>query len=947
VSASPTDRFRRVDSVFDAVIDLPTDEQAAFIDRACADDLELRAEVIQLLRAHHHSGGILDTPVARLSPLLVAASDAPHTTPGDRIGPFRIERAIGEGGMGQVLLGRRDDGQFEQRVAIKLIRHPVPGLVRRFLEERRILALLEHPNIARLVDGGFTADGLPYFAMEFVDGEHIDHYCESRNLSLDERLALFERVCEVVSYAHQHLIIHRDLKPANILVTTGGQVKLLDFGIAKLLDSPGGQATTDETRTGVRVMTPDVAAPEQMCGSAISTATDVYALGVLLYLLASGERPYDLRGKSATEIQRLVCEVEPAPPSTRAPAVLRRRVRGDLDLITMTALQKSEKRRYQSPAALAQDVQHFRTGRAIFARPDSLRYRLGKFVARHRAAVAVAGLALVAVAGGAARERLLRQRAEVEARKATEVENFLIGVFDVADPYAWSESDRGTISARDLLDRGAKRVDSTLVDQPEVQAELRTVLGRVYSNLGLIQQATPLLEQSLAQRKALRGTDDSSVATSMDLLGRALTQQERQAEADTLLRGALEQRRRLFGRTNAATAESMEHLASLFEERGKLAAAESLHREVLAVNQSLFGDSSAQAANALNNLALVLHRRAVYDQAEPLFRRALGIQVRQLGERHPLTAATMQNLAGTLALTGKLDEAETYYRRSLIAKRAVLGDAHPSVTIGLNNLGLFLALNRQKPDEAEPLIREAISLDRKIFGDHHSYVGEGLRNLGIILRNKGQFARSDSVTRQALALDIELFGEQDMKVANLYGQLAQVRFLEGDSADAVRLMRESLSRFRNLVGENHLNTLVTAGNLARMLTTFGSAVESESIARTCLTRLDSTNSSQRQQYVAVTATLGVALFSQRRVDDALPILERGLAMARRQFGERGLGTAYAQLWYGSALLAKGRAADAEPVLRAAQATYSGYRVAQPGLAARADAAVAALARSPR
>ena len=943
MSASTNDRFRRVDALFDAVLDLPTTDQAAFIERACGDDATLRAEVVQLLRAHHRSGSILDAPAAQLSPLLLDGAGALADPIPDRIGPFRVVRAIGEGGMGQVFLGERADGQFEQRVALKVIRHPVPGLVRRFLEERRILALLEHPHIARLVDGGITSDGLPYFAMEFVDGEPIDRYCDARNLSLDDRLMLFERVCDVVSYAHQHLIIHRDLKPANILVRSDGEVKLLDFGIAKLLDAPGGQPRLDETRTGFRVMTPDVAAPEQVLGRPVSTATDVYALGVLLYALITGERPYDVRGKSPAEIERIVCDQIPPAPSLRAPAALRRRLRGDLDLIVMTALQKQEERRYQSPAALALDLRRFRGGEAILARPDSARYRLGKFIVRHRTSVTVVGLLAATVAAGATRERVLRNRAEVAARKAKEVESFLIGVFDVADPLGWSEADRGAVSARDLLDRGARRIDSTLVSEPEVQADLRAVLGRVYTNLGLYARATPLLERSLEQRRTLRGSEDSSVATTMDLLGTALAEQDRQDEGERLLRGALERRRRLFGDTSDATAQSMEHLATLLEGRAQYAAADSLHRGVLAIKQSLFGDSSVEVANSLNNVALVRYEMSKYDEAEPLYRRALAIQLRRLGEQHALTAATMHNLAQTLQSGGKLEEAERYYRRSLAAKRATLGDAHPSVTIGLNNLGLFLALQRGQLEEGEALVRQAVTLDRKTFGDRHTYVAEGLRNLGIILRMKGRFVQADSVIREAIVIDRALLAEPHEKIANLYGQLAQVRYQLGDSTEAIRLMRESLSQFRTLLGESHLSTLITTANLARLLTLGGGAAESESLARALLSRLDSANVAHRPQYIGTTATLGAALLTQGRVDDALPILDRALAMARRAWGEENVSTALARVWYGSALVAKGRYAEAEPLLRAAQATLQKHRADQPRLAQRADAAMAVLA----
>ena len=339
MTGSPTERFRRVDAIFDAALDLPVEEQAAFIDRECGGDESLRAEVLGLMRAYHHADSVLDSPAARLAaPLLDGAAAIGGPVPG-RIGPFRVVREMGRGGMGRVLLGERDDGQFEQRVAIKVIHQGGPGVLRRFVEERRILALLEHPGIARLVDGGITEQGLPYFAMELVEGEPIDRYCETHDLTLDQRLELFIGVCDAVAYAHQHLVVHRDLKPSNILVTARGQVKLLDFGIAKLI---GGPEREDLTRTGFLVMTPEFAAPEQIRGTPISSATDVYALGVLLYQILTGSRPYDLRGRSPAEVERIVCVEAPPRPSSRAPAPLARRLRGDLDLIVLTALQKEQ-----------------------------------------------------------------------------------------------------------------------------------------------------------------------------------------------------------------------------------------------------------------------------------------------------------------------------------------------------------------------------------------------------------------------------------------------------------------------------------------------------------------------------------------------------------------------------------------------------------------------------
>ena len=940
MTALSTDRFRRVDAIFDAAVDAPTGERTALVDREAGGDAALRAEVLDLVRAYRCSDSFLDSPAARIAaPFLETAAAIAGPVP-ERIGAFRVVREIGRGGMGRVFLGERADGQFDQRVALKLIQHGAPGVVRRFLEERRILARLEHPGVARLVDGGLTAGGLPYFAMELVDGEPIDRYCDARALTLDQRLELFASVCDAMSYAHQHLVIHRDLKPSNILVTADGQVKLLDFGIAKVLGAPAGE---DATRTGFSAMTPEFAAPEQVRGEPISTATDVYSLGVLLYLLLTGARPYDVRGKSPAEVERIVCVDDAPRPSSKAPPQWRRRLRGDLDLIVMTALQKQAERRYQSPAALAQDLQRFRQGHAILARPDSARYRLGKFMGRHRTGVAVAALLAVALTGAASRERVLRNRAEVEARKAKEVEDFLVGVFDVADPNGWRDSVGGNVTARALLDRGASRIDSTLVDQPEVQAELRSVLGRVYTNLGLYDKATPLLRRSLAQRTSLHGPLDASVAENLDLLGTALTQLNKYDEAEPLLRRALDQRRRLLGNADTATAETIEHLATLLEERSQYDAAEPLYREALAIHQSLSGDTSLKVANTINNLGLILHRKGAYAEAESLYRRSLEIKLRRVGENHPLTSATMQNLAMTLQTRGKLEQSEMYHRRALAAKRKALGDAHPSVTISLNNLANLLTRQMGRLEEGEALAREALALDRKMFGESHSYVAASLANLGAILRLEGRFAEADSLLRQALAMYRAQVGSRHERVASTLGNLAQTRYVMGDGNGAIEFMRQSLAQYQQLLGEGHRNTIVTMGNLAFVLAEYGDPVEAESLSRASLRRLDPEDSGHRTHFISTELALGKALLAQGRTDEALPTLECVVEMARKQFGEGNWRTGDALLTYGSALVAKRRYADAEPVLRAARAALEKNRRGQPRLAARAAAAVERLA----
>ena len=891
MDASLTERLRRVDSIFDAAIDLPLEDQTAYVARAAADDDALHAEVLELLREYHRSDSFLDSPAAQIAaPLLDAAAALAGPVP-DRIGPFRVVREIGRGGMGRVFLAERADGQFEQRVALKVIQSGTPGIVKRFVEERRILALLAHPGIARLLDGGITSGGLPYFAMELVDSEPIDRYCDAHELSLDQRLDLFANVCDAVSYAHQHLIIHRDLKPSNILVTAAGQVKLLDFGIAKVLDVHG--SSPDLTRTEFSVMTPEFAAPEQVRGTSISTATDVYSLGVLLYMLLAGARPYDVRGKSPGEVERIVCREVPPEPSTQAPAAVARRLRGDLDLIVMTALQKAEDRRYQSPAALAQDLQRFRDGHAIFARRDSRSYRFGKFVGRHRVAAAAGALVVVGLAGAASRERVLRNRAELAVRKASEVEGFLVNVFDVADPMGRQANNGGSVTARELLDRGASRIDSTLAGQPEVQAQLRNVLGRVYTNLGLYDKATPLLQRSLAQRAELRGPPDSSLAATMDLLGMSLLRQDKYAEA------------------------------------------EPLYREALVIVQAAHGDSSSEAGDVMNDLGLLLQRNSKLEEAEQLLRRSLDIKMRELGENHPLTAATMQNLAMTLQTRARYPEAETYHRRSLAAKRKALGDAHPSVTISLNNLANLLTRQMGKLEEGEALVREALALDRQMFGENHSYVAESLRNLGIIMRMQGKFAEADSLLRQALAINRTIFTEPHERTATNLSAIALTQYAAGNGQAAIDYTRQSLAQYRALLGEEHLNTIILTGSLGFTLAEYGDPKEAETLLRASQARLDSANGAHRNQFYANDLALGKALLAQGRTDDALPILERAVAMGKKQFGEGNSRTGEGLLVYGKALVAKERYAEAEPFLRDAVTALEKNKRGQPRLHARA------------
>ncbi|MEO6528172.1 MAG: serine/threonine-protein kinase [Gemmatimonadaceae bacterium] len=961
------ERFRRIDEIFDEALDLGTVDREALIARMCADDEGLRTEVHELLAAHDRSAGFLESPAAELIAELLADGPADAPALPERAGPFRIVRELGHGGMGVVYLAERESEGFRQRVALKLIRHfgRSDVLVQRFVEERRILAMLEHPGIARFIDGGMTAEGHPWFAMELVEGEPIDAWCDARRLGIDARLALFAGVCAAVQYAHEHLVIHRDLKPSNILVTTDGQLKLLDFGIAKLLDPLRTLDESPETHTGLRALTPEYAAPEQVRGTIVSTATDSYALGVLLHLLLTGTRPYEVRGLSPAELERMVCEVEPPRASAaveargaasgdararaaargETPERLERLLRDDLDVIIAKALRKDPARRYSSAAALRDDLHRWHTGRPVLARPDSAGYRLRKFVGRNRAAIVVSATLLALLMGAATRERTLRSRAEAEASKARAVQEYIVSVFDVADPFAWPEQRGADVTARALLDRGARRIDSALVAQPEVQAELRGVLGRVYAKLGLASEAVPQLERSLRQRRALYGPRHVAVAEAMDQLGDALRAQSKMNEAEPLLRSALAMRRELLGDRASATAESLDHLATLLQDRTRYDEAEPLFREALDVRRSLLGNDDPAVASSLTNLGLLLFLRGAYDRAEPLQREALAIQRRRLGETHPLTAQTLNNLAQVQQLRGHIDDAEALFRRALAAKRKTLGDAHPSVTVNMNNLAFLLLTEKNEVQEAELLAREALRLDRRIFGPRHAYVASSLTTLGYVLTAKGELDDAETAHRDALSIKQSLFGARHASVARSMVNIGGVQYEKGRLDDAILSYREGTTQLRELLGDTHPTYLVSSVSLARALGDRGEGGEradAERSLREALRKLDPTKPAQYAAAVSARVGLGRILMADHRAPEATVTLERALETSLARYGKDHWRTAEARLALGECLVRSGQRARGERLLREADVVLQKLRSAQPRLARDAAAAMALL-----
>jgi serine/threonine-protein kinase len=957
------DRMRRVETVLDAVLTREPTQWPALLDEACSGDAELRREVEALLARLDTASRFLDSPPGAIAAALVAEareSDsrlAADSFVGRRIGAYRIGRELGRGGMSRVFLAERADGEFEQQVALKFLR---PGLdsdldLARLRAERQILATLNHPNIARLFDGGVTEEGLPYLVMEYIDGQPLDRYCAERRLSVRQRLDLFRTVAEATEYAHRNLVVHRDLKPSNILVTTTGTVKLLDFGLAKLLqaNSPTPMPTT---RAGQGWMTPEYAAPEQIRGTAVNTVTDVYQLGVVLYELLAGRLPFADRS-TLFELQTAILGEDPALPSaaalrtmalgapndsagTREPddvaRARSRALRGDLDAIVMKALHKEPDRRYPSASALREDLDRYLEGRAVLARPDSAAYRLRKFVRRHRGAVGVAVVVAIGILVATTREYRLRGVAQTEARTAGAVEQYLLTAFGAADPFLPGDTSASRSTVRELLDRGVVRLDTALAGEPAIRARLRTALGRVYVNLGLYDQAAAQLQRALTEQRALTGDRDIATAVALDELGQARNQQGRYDEADSLLTAALEVRRELSGSRDSNTAATMEHLATVRRDRNEYAAAESLAREAIAVRRALHGDTALPTAASEHLLAGVLNSRGADKEAAPLYRSALATRERLLGPNHPLVAMTLFNLALTERRLGRIAVAESLYRRTIQIQRRALGEDHPLVASSLNGLANLLQKTTDRSAEAESLLRQSLAINRRHYGDQHPEVSTNLGNLAVIVRERGDYDEAEKLLRQALSIDEATFGPEHTYVGFDLNELASVLRMRGQPDKATPILRRVLAMSTRLAGEGHRNTIAVKVNLGQALREGSRYEDAAAQFREALARLTGDNPDTDPFRVSATIGLGRSLVQLGKTDEALPLLQSALEASTRKFGSDNYRTAEAHLGLGECLQAMGRRQDAQAALLAARAIVEPQRRKQPMLLAEVE-----------
>ena len=888
-------RWREVDLVFEAALDRPPGERTAFLETACAGDPVLRHEVERLLAADAREAAFIDRPADEILGLMVGDGGEPQ-----RLGPYRLLRAIGRGGMGAVYVAVRDDEQYERLVAVKILRSGLEDteLRHRFLAERQILARLEHPNIARLYDGGTTKDGRPYLVMELIEGLPVDEYCDRHRLTVDQRLALFLRICSAVQYAHQNLLVHRDLKPANILVTPQGEPKLLDFGIAKQLE-PSAAETDARTRTGLRVMTPSYASPEQVKGGAITTASDVYSLGVLLYELLAGRSPYQVEeGAPPYELERAVNEQEPERPSMALlrpgkpsagdiaaargsrPEALRRRLADDLDTIVLTALRKEPPRRYESVARLSSDLERHLQNLPVSARPDTLGYRIRKFVRRHRAAVSAAAAVVLVVAGLIASLFVQGRQTIQERDKARYALTFLVDTFKQADP---SQTRGERLSAREILDQGAERVSRELASEPDIQAALMDAIGEVNLGLGRIDRAAPLLEGALATRRRIAGPESLEVAESLENVASLRVARSDFAGGEKLLAQALDLKRRLLGASHVEVAKTLNHLGQTVAERGDFKRAEPLHRQALDIARKAEGPEGLTVADSLFFLARRRDESGDYPAAETLFQQGLAMERRLLGEQHPSYLSFERAYVQLLVNQGKYRQAEAVLRRSLASQRKAWGEHHPE----LAEIRNALAVARTGQGDllgAEALYRQALVGYRESYGEESAQVSLTLANLGIVLEDQRRYEEAIPLQEQALAIRRRIYGDRHQVVAHSLLHLAQTRRGLGQLELALPRARQSLAILQETLGPEHPYVAYSSQAVGLILRDQRKTAEAEPYLRKSVELLIKSVPPGHPQVALAQVELAVCLTDVGRLQEAEGLLRSAEPVLAVHFG---------------------------------------------------------------
>lgn len=828
-----TSRWEQIKEIFNAASELPEAEREGFLVRECESDSELLEEMRSLFGAFNEYDGSIDAPVFRSVSSFVDAGNG-NTYVGKLAGAYRIESELGRGGMGTVYLASRADSEFDKKVAVKLIKrgYDTDEIVKRFRYERQILAALEHPNITRLLDGGSTEDGLPFLVMDYVDGVPLKEYCDREQLSIRKRLELFLNICSAVAYAHQNLVIHRDLKPSNILVLPDGTPKLLDFGIAKLTDASEGTQPTIGTGTATRAMTPDYASPEQISGQAVTTTTDVYSLGVILYELLTGHKPYRFKNHNPDEITRILWSSTILRPSSACrlhglravageTASVIRQLHGDLDKIVFMAMRLETDRRYSSVEQFADDIRRHLNGLPVMAQEDSISYRVSKYINRNKPGVA-AGLGIAAsLIGGLIVARRQARNASRQRDRAERANLFLQKMLAAADPRKSGKE----LQAAEMLKIAGEKIGTEFAAQPEIASNLNATLGLTYLSLGRIEDAGEHLRAALDVRLEHFPRQSIAVARSLHDYGKFLHAKGDLRGAEPYYREAL----RIFerdGRHELDIAEVLANLGYLAGLMGNSESAIDLHRRELDIKRTLHGEDNADVARAMSRLASVLSLIGRDDVAEPYQQRALEILRGIYGEEHPDIALVMNDMVRTVVPTDP-ERGERLCRAALDMRRRLLDEDHSDVAWSLYNLA-YVLIERGRIDDAEIVVEEALAKRGANLPEEHPIISSCLLLRGQIAMARAQYSRAQETFRACLELRKRTLPSDHWLIAAAQSYLGECMVRLGERAAGEQLLHTSRDFLRQRLGSEHVLTRQADARMRRALnlnsetaTTFG------------------------------------------------------------------------------------------------------------------------------
>lgn len=816
------DRLNKIRELFDKASNLNAVEREVFLNQECANELELKKEILSLLDSLENTKDFLEE-----ASTIVEQNKNNFTDPyiDKQIGNYLIDGEAGVGGMGIVYTGRRNDKEFEQKVAIKILKHGITSeyLLKRFQIERQTLANLQHQNIARLLDGGRTIDGLPYLVMEFIDGIPITEFCHQKKLSLEEKLKLFREVCTAVQYAHQNLIVHRDLKPGNILVTKDGIPKLLDFGIAKLIDEELVDNNEGLTRTGVWHLTPEYASPEQIKGEKITTASDIYSLGVLLYQILTGYQPYKISNNSPAAISKIITEEIIQKPSEKVKDKSREhaesnlflndkisnQLKGDLDNIVSKAMHKDPARRYVSVEQFSEDIRRHLSGLPVIAQKDTAGYRLSKFIQRHKVGfISSVGfivfliinlIAIIWQANIAANER---DKAKLEAQKVETVNKFLLDMLSSVDP---TEIGRD-VKVYDVLRKSALGVEKGFKDQPGIEASIQKTIGKTLTSLGEYDEAKPHLLRSLLLNERVYGKQSNQASESNYELALYYHWIGELKTADSLYKKSLQIFKRNSDVSKRSLASTLNDYGILKSDFAEFDESKKMYEESLNILLENYGEKDRDVASLYNNLAIVMQAQKDLDGAEKYFHKALELNIELFGENRPEVSSNYNNLAYIYIDKGDFTRAEEYFIKSLELKKKYYGADHSYVGFAFLNLG-GLEFRIGKINESEKYILDAIKNLKKSVNEDHIWLGLAYYWYGKILIEKSKYSEAETYLRKSLTINKKNYPKDHPNIISSSAELGVVSFHLGKFAEAEKLLVYGYNGVKSLKGEKDHNTI--------------------------------------------------------------------------------------------------------------------------------------------